>query len=189
MSASDESTVTYPDVNPYSPTAVARVTEFDDGESVTIETTAIRQALGAVRDFVAAVPERAAESEPAVPPAQHGEGTVLAVVGDYGTGKTHLAIRLMQQVHRDSSVHSMYIDAAADDFVAVYRRFIAKLSLDEVRDRVKAYYSDIVAASLLGTDLPEHLAQRLRAGDFDPVVAVDRLALMEASLLRELKRF
>jgi Cdc6-like AAA superfamily ATPase len=188
MSASDSDPSDYPDLNPFSPIAVARVAEFDEDESVvTIETEAIRQAVGAVRDFVVAA--SAVEGKPNARETRSAEGRVLAIVGDYGTGKTHLAMRLLRYVRENpqDGVRGMYLDAAADGFLAVYRRFIAKLTLDELKERVKAYYSQIVVDSLVGTDVPDDIVQRLRTSDFDPVVVVDRLALMEAGLLRELK--
>lgn len=170
----------YPDLNPFSMSAVARVAEFDEERSVvTIETDAIQTALAALHAFV---------SVPLGEPEER-EGAVIALIGDYGTGKTHLSNRLLREAQEmsRSTVRGMYVDATTDGFLAVYQRFISKLTLGELRSQVKAYYSEIVLDSLLGTEVSEDVQRRLRESDFDPVVAVDRFALMEASLLRQLK--
>lgn len=171
------------DVNPFSPTAVAWVVEFDS-DMVTIETDAIRRAIGYVSDYLAATSTRV---EPA---ATVDAGNVIAIVGDYGTGKTHLVMQLLQYASRvpDVTVRSMYLDAAADTFLALYRRFIQKLELSEVRARVNEYYADVVADSLQGSDLTTEVAQWLRDREVPPERVVEQLGLMESALLRKVQR-
>jgi Cdc6-like AAA superfamily ATPase len=173
MSGSHSDIARTVEVNPFSPTAVARVAEFAP-DTVTIPTPAIREAVRLLDGYL--------ESP------QHGN--VIAIVGDYGTGKTHLAVELLQHAHRKAPerTKTIYLDAPAGTFVALYRRFIEQLELRDVRERVQEYYADIVADALSESAFGMDLAQPLRAGDIDPVEVVARLGLMESSFLQQVQR-
>ncbi|CCH33641.1 hypothetical protein ABZ816_22430 [Actinosynnema sp. NPDC047251] len=161
--------------NPFSPMAVALIiddVEDDfDAVDVTIPTDAARQAIAHLDGYLRAEP---------------GAGTVLAVLGDYGTGKTHLAVRLVRHARKalDDPSRALYLEATAESFVELYRRFMQRLGRDGVRAQVSDYYADIVAESLQSTGLTEDTVEWLGSRSMEPQEVVERLGLMESALLR-----
>jgi hypothetical protein len=112
-------------VNPFSPTAVARVTEGDT-LATTVVTVAIRDALAHLDNYL-----------------RTGNGGTVAVVGDYGTGKTHLAAELMAHARRRTATgQALYLDAPADTFLSLSRRFLGRLSRETVRALVDGYRAE-----------------------------------------------
>lgn len=167
--------------NPFSPMAVARITGFDDStaDDLTVETGAI----AAARDWLAAYLR-------AVPTDGERAGEVIAVVGDYGTGKTHLALDLVRAARRElgDDNRALYVDATAGSFVELHRRFLDKLGFRGVRNQVNNYYADVVADALLDSGLGSDVVDWLRNRDVVPQQVVDRLGLMESELLRTVQR-
>ncbi|MEU2614253.1 AAA family ATPase [Micromonospora sp. NPDC007271] len=104
-------------VNPFSATAVARVSE-DGTDTTTVVTVAIRDALAHLDNYL-----------------RTGDGGTVAVVGDYGTGKTHLAVELLAHARRavGPAGKAIYLDAPADTFLSLNRRFLGRLSREAVR--------------------------------------------------------
>ncbi|WP_433308612.1 AAA family ATPase [Micromonospora sp. CA-269861] len=130
-------------VNPFSPTAVARVTEQGVGAN-TVVTAAVRDATDQLDDYL-----------------RTGVGAVVALVGDYGTGKTHLAVELLAHARSVTGAagQAIYLDAPGDTFLSLHRRFLSRLSRDEVRELLTAYLPDPT-----GTTRPvDGLVGRLRA--------------------------
>ncbi|MBB5959184.1 Cdc6-like AAA superfamily ATPase [Saccharothrix tamanrassetensis] len=176
MSGSDE--LPPPRKNPFSPMAVALIIEdfqddFDSAD-VTIATDAGRQAVAHLDTYL--------EAEP-------GTGTVLAILGDYGTGKTHLAVRLVRHARRvlDDPTRALYLEATAESFVELYRRFMRRLGREGVRAQVSDYYADIVADSLQSTGLTADTLEWLGSRQLEPQEVVERLGLMESALLRKVQ--
>ncbi|MFD1151387.1 hypothetical protein [Saccharothrix hoggarensis] len=172
-----------PRKNPFSPMAVARITDFDadpDAVDVAITTDATRQALAHLTAYLDAPPARGGRDR---------SGTVVAVLGDYGTGKTHLAVRLVRharQVLADPT-HALYLDATAESFIELYRRFMQKLGREGVRAQVSEYYADIVADSLQSSGLTSDMLEWLGSRQLEPQEVVERLGLMESALLRKVQ--
>ncbi|MGC4749647.1 AAA family ATPase [Micromonospora sp. DT201] len=131
-------------VNPFSPTAVARVTEHGTGAS-TVVTAAIRDATDQIDDYL-----------------RTGDGAVVAVVGDYGMGKTHLAVELLAHARRVTGVagQAIYLDAPGDTFLSLHRRFLSRLSRDAVRDLLTRYQTD--SGNAAAADATDQLVLRLR---------------------------
>ena len=121
-------------VNPFPATAVA-----SGAETVTVETSAVRGARHLLDDYLTAR-------------VRPGAGNVIAIVGDFGTGKTHLTNELLRHVDRaeGKSTHVIDIEASTGTFVALYQRFVAQLDEMDVMRRVREYYADIVADDLAG---------------------------------------
>ncbi|MFI9817866.1 hypothetical protein [Saccharothrix variisporea] len=164
--------------NPFSPMAVARIPddfqEDLDPADVTIATDATRQAVAHLDSYL----EGPADT-----------GTVFAVLGDYGTGKTHLAVRLVQHARRvlDDPTRALYLEATADSFIELYRRFMQRLGREGVRAQVSDYYADIVADSLQSTGLTADTLDWLGSRQLEPQEVVERLGLMESALLRKVQ--
>jgi len=170
-----------PSPNPFSPMAVAKVTRFGESDwaDLTIDTTAVRQATAWLTGYLEATPG----------PDDERDGEVIALVGDYGTGKTHLAYHLVHRASRvlHDSARVMYLDVTAGSFVELYIRFMHMLGPDGVRQQVNDYYADIVAQSLLKLGLGDELVSWLRNRELVPSDVVDQLGLMESQLLREVQ--
>ncbi|MEU6025115.1 AAA family ATPase [Micromonospora sp. NPDC047134] len=137
-------------VNPFSPTAVARVTDAGALAATTVVTVAIRDALAHLDNYL-----------------RTGNGGTVAVVGDYGTGKTHLAAELLAHARRGSigAGQAVYLDAPADTFLSLSRRFLGRLSREAVRALVQGYRAEVTDAAAqrpAGSDT-RLLAERLRA--------------------------
>ncbi|WP_033441742.1 hypothetical protein [Saccharothrix sp. NRRL B-16314] len=169
--------------NPFSPMAVARITDFDadpDAVDVAITTDATRQALAHLTAYLDAPPARAGRDR---------TGTVVAVLGDYGTGKTHLAVRLVRHAREALAdpTHALYLDATAESFIELYRRFMQKLGREGVRAQVSEYYADIVADSLQSSGLTSDMLEWLGSRQLEPQEVVERLGLMESALLRKVQ--
>ncbi|WP_405886994.1 hypothetical protein OG739_20205 [Streptomyces longwoodensis] len=165
--------------NPFPASAVARYSPVD-GAGLNIVTPAVAQALSYVDGYL---------DSPGTDQA-HQSGNVIAIVGEYGTGKTHLSIELLRRIKRDTSedVHSFYLDAPADTFLALYRdRFFAQLDRKDVRQRVAEYYADIVAEELGDSPLTEEVARLLKERQVQPHSIVQELGLSQSSFQQELQ--
>ncbi|MFG1607934.1 hypothetical protein [Actinoplanes sp. NPDC049265] len=149
--------------------------------SLTIETEAIRSARRHILAYLGS-----AGDDDGAP----GRGTVFTVVGEYGTGKTHLALHMLRQISDSDDldvVRPMYLDAPGGDVFTLYRdRFIPKLASLDVNDRVLEYYADVVAEALSSSDLTAPLASRLSARDVTAENVIQDLGLMESDLRRRL---
>ncbi|MFC4018947.1 hypothetical protein ACFOW4_13480 [Micromonospora sp. GCM10011542] len=157
--------------NPFPSSAVARFSSLDAEPLPTVSTDAVRRATSLLDQYLV---EGAIEGET-------GKGGVVAIVGEYGTGKTHLALTMLRRLGLAGEVKSLYLDAPADSFLALYReRFIPRLSRTEVRRTIEDYYADIVAEDLDDSDLTRPMANELRARAVEPLALVRRIGLMEA---------
>jgi type II secretory pathway predicted ATPase ExeA len=166
--------------NPFPSTAVARL-RFTAVDELTVPTKALATAMGYVDDYL-----RAEAHADLI-----GHGTVLAIVGDYGTGKTHLAMELLARLRYadNTRIHTFYLDAPADTFVALYReRFITRLRRNDVRERVQEYFAEVVARELDRSAITQSLAVELRADRIEPHVLVKDFALPEAHFQQLLQR-
>jgi Cdc6-like AAA superfamily ATPase len=174
--------------NPFSPTAIARVSEFDT-DTVTIPTPAIREAISVLEHYLASQRKKTTATD---------HGNVIAIVGEHGTGKTHLVVKLLHHANESTNetakntagtaTRTLYLDAPAATFVTLYQRFIQKLKLPDVRNRVREYYADIVADALGASEFTVDVATGLRQGELDPIETIERLSLMESSFLQEVQR-
>jgi hypothetical protein len=183
MTADHESTVPFEHVNRFPVAAVSRLSELEPG-GVSIPTKALGDSLKYVDQYLATTGQSGTL----------GNGSVLAVIGEYGIGKTYIANEILRHLarhaeHGTTLVHQLSLDAPAASFLTLYReRFILRLAKQDVLDQVKEYYADIVADSFGDSDLTSGVAQLLRDRNADPRRIVERLGLMESRFLRELQR-
>lgn len=169
----DPSTLTSPGVvNPFPATAVA-----SGAETVTVETPALREARHLLDGYL-------------ITPTKAGFGNVIAIVGDYGTGKTHLTAELLRHIDSTAgdTTHTIDIEASTGNFLLLYQKFVAELDQFDIMRRVREYYADIVAEDLGLPELTKELAPKLRRGELDPVRVVDQLNLMDSELLQQVRR-
>ncbi|MCZ7422990.1 AAA family ATPase [Verrucosispora sp. WMMA2121] len=158
-------------VNPFSPTAVARVAE-GRAQATTVTTAAIRDALAHLDHYL-----------------RSGDGGTVAVVGDYGTGKTHLAAELLAQARESTggAIRAIYLDAPADTFLSLSRQLLGRLSRDTVRALVEGHRAASPAVTA-PDDIPDgsptagRLGERLRA-ELAPVTTDPSVGTVLAMLI------
>ncbi|MGW3105274.1 hypothetical protein [Streptomyces sp. NPDC001100] len=169
--------------NPFPVSAVARFSPLG-ADAFSIETPAVAQALAYVDQYLAQNDDiKAAKGRPV-------DGNVIAIVGEYGTGKTHLSVEILRRIRSrdDESVHSFYVDAPADNFLALYRdRFFGQLDRKDLRQRVAEYYADIVAEELGQSPLTENVARLLLERQASPQDIVQRFGLPESTFQQRLQ--
>lgn len=164
--------------NPFLVAAVAKPREFTDG-TVSIPTPSITEAISIVDSFLRS--------------STVASGTVVAVVGEYGTGKSHLvgAVRhhALSVVPEGLRARVAFIEAGQSTFVDLYKQLIGtELRKDDVCARVRELYADVLADALEESELTAELAVLLRRGEVDPVDLSDRLSLMESRYLDRLRQ-
>lgn len=158
--------------NPFPAQAVAT-----GHETLTLDTAAIREARRLLDEYLS-------------DPASFSRGTVIAVVGEYGTGKTHLVADMARHIAespRRSRTYTISLEGSEEGFVALYKNFVRGLDQRDVTHRVREYYADLVADELESSELTQALARPLRAGQLDPLDLVDKVNLIESDLLARLR--
>jgi Cdc6-like AAA superfamily ATPase len=157
--------------NPFSQMAVAQVSA-SYGDELTIETDPIRLAKSLLDAYL----DAPADTE-GVP------GNVIAVLGEYGTGKTHLAMELLRYARsRPGYAHSMYLEAAASSFTSLYQRFLDRVTPADVRHRVNQLRYEVILGVLKGTEL-ESVARRLiDETGLEPDDIADRLSVSKIAM-------
>lgn len=171
------------ELNPFPAAAVARLSP-PEAEFWSIETEALKQARGYLQDYL-----KRASQEQQQPDRQDTQGIILAIVGDYGTGKTHIAQDMLRQIaaERNPYLHPLYLDAPSDTFLALYQeRFLKKLDRSMVLQRVDEYYADIVADELGKSDLTKPVAEALRNREVSADEVVRNFGLIESQFVRKL---
>ncbi|MBW4718172.1 hypothetical protein [Saccharothrix obliqua] len=170
--------------NPFSTMAVSRIVGFGEDlgtTDVTVETDAIRRAVTYLTEYLDA------------PPAERGgpeSATVMLILGEHGSGKSHLARHLVRLAgaRLSDETSSLHIEATADDVLHTYQRLLLQVGLDRVRARVNEFYADIVAEQLQDTGLASNAVELLRRREIEPRSVVRQLQLMESQLLRRVHR-
>jgi len=181
--------------NPFPTAAVARVSDLYL-DVPTIATPAVLKVRAQVDAYLGAARgvDEAVEARPRDASQLADTGTVIVISGDYGTGKTHLAMEALAYVERSRSTgrtetKSIYQVAPGGPFLALYMNLMEKnISRQEVRARVLDFYAGIVAATLRGRAFTDDLVQAVEIGDADPQFVVEQFGLSEGALLRELRR-
>lgn len=165
--------------NPFNPAGVAYLTR-DEPDWETVPTKAVDDALTLLNRYLFIPADEGATGE--------RRGDVLAIVGDYGMGKTHLCIDLVQAARDDRSHVVVYLVARAPTFRSLYLDLVAKFTQAEVTDLVRRYYA-LATIDLLGeTRSTAGLAAEVASGRVDAQRLVQLLSLPEAGIVKATKR-
>jgi Cdc6-like AAA superfamily ATPase len=170
-------------LNPFPAAGVARLSP-PEAEFWSIETQALKQARGYLQQYL-----RLTMAKPGTSKIVDRPGFIMAIVGDYGTGKTHIAQEMLRQlaVEKKFNIHELYLDAPSDTFLALYReRFLAKLDRRMVLSLVDEYYADIVAQELSISDLTKPAADALIRREISADQVVREFGLIETTFVRAL---
>jgi len=159
-------------LNPFPATAVARLAK-GARELLTIETEAFTQVKTQLNDYLRR---------------KDDYGKTICIVGEYGTGKTHLALEVLRIIEEsgDKTLHSFYLDAPSDNFLELYRkRFLPKLNRMQVLNRLDECYADVVAAELQGDKIYFEVSSKLKNREISALDVVQKLGLMESKIQRQ----
>ncbi|SDS53981.1 BREX system ATP-binding domain-containing protein [Actinoplanes derwentensis] len=184
--------------NPFSPSAVA-ATNWTGRAPVTVSTDATEEALRRVYGYLEPQAgernDAAAESGPVADPAAlRRRGITVGLVGEYGSGKTHLAMHLLRSARLRSEesrfgaiLHESYMEAPDGTFDVLYRRFMEGQDPNELRTTLRHYYADAVADVLARSPLTVDTARRLRNREVDADDVVEKLGLIDSILSDRLR--
>lgn len=163
-------------MNPYSPTAVAVVTE--QSTAITVPTKPFQEARRLLDNYLGST--YTATDPP---------GRVVSVVGEFGTGKTQLAAELWRRARKkDRDAFVMYMDAPQEGaFTELHQRFIRKLDKDDVSELLRDYHADVVADDLARTPGADEMAEKVRDGEIDPLDVTRAFDLMDSALRQTLQ--
>jgi hypothetical protein len=162
-------------INPFPSTAVARLA-IGARELLTIETEALKQIKSHVHDYI----ER-----------EDDYGKTICIVGEYGTGKTHLVLEILNIIEEsgDKTLHPFYLDAPSDNFLELYRkRFLPKLSPALVLERLDECYADVVAAELKKNKIYSEISAQIENREINAFDVVKKIGLMESRLQRQFQK-
>lgn len=179
--------------NPFPPAAVARFSDLRP-DVPTIKTAAVRKIDKLIDGYLDStqVPQIAGKRDSGNLLAD--EGKIIVIQGDYGTGKTHLAIEILDRIERSRAVgqtdtRSIYHVAPGGTFLTLYTDLMGKvITSEEVQSRVREFYAEIVADALRQRPFTDKLVSLLERGDADPQVVIERYGLMEGSLRQGLRQ-
>ena len=160
--------------NPFPPTAVA---SYSAPGGISIRTKASIQAEEVLESYL-----RDASEGPQ-------RGKTVAIVGDFGTGKTHLALDMLRELDLRTNGEStlVFVDVPGDTFLCLYKeRFLPRIDRQDLRCRVLDYYSEVVAEELDGSELTAPIVEALRSGTVNPELVVQKYSLATNRLAKSL---
>ncbi|MFC7617010.1 BREX system ATP-binding domain-containing protein [Actinokineospora soli] len=139
--------------NPYRATAVADtglIGHDPDAAEANVATAEQARALALLDGYLRAQPGQ-------------WTGLTMMVSGEYGSGKTHLLVRLLDKALAavGEPVRALYVVAGRGGFLQLFHSVLDAVTKDELVRQLDQYYADEVAAELAATDVP-HV--RLSAG-------------------------
>jgi hypothetical protein len=178
--------------NPFPPSAVAHISDLRP-EALTIKTKAVEQ-IDTVLDGYLRAPRSAGSGRSGSVAELADTGRVCVIEGDYGTGKTHLAIEILDRVEAARAsermdIQDFYAVAPGGTFLTLYVDLMSRIiGRHEVLARVREIYADIVADALRDWPLADTLVQQLQRGVADPLLVIDRYGLQEGALQEELRQ-
>jgi hypothetical protein len=179
--------------NPFPPAAVARISDLRP-EVPTIRTAAVREIDSLIDGYLARTTppdEGATERRTGRRLAQRGQ--VVVIDGDYGVGKTHLAIEILDRVGQSRAAGAekprvIYHTAPGGTFLTLYTDLLAKaITSEDVLEVVVEVYADIVADALREYPFAGNLVEQLERGDVDPQLVIERYGLKEGRLRQVLR--
>ncbi|MEW9554682.1 hypothetical protein [Nonomuraea sp. NPDC050783] len=113
----------------------------------------------------------------------------LTIVGRLGMGKTHVARRLADALHRAEQRDQLRLVTVDSPDPGFHRsRVSSQLDRFDLYERIKDYYAGVVADTLVSAPGAEELVDGLRSGSLDPEKVVDHFGLVESTLHDTLHR-
>ncbi|MET8869385.1 hypothetical protein ABZW11_41195 [Nonomuraea sp. NPDC004580] len=121
-------------------------------------------------------------------------GRALALIGDLGSGKTHLATSVLHRIarsHEDAVI--LKLDTPHSEFGYLFRNILLEqFGRERLHDLVIDYYGRVTAEQIgeeqAGPELAGEIRSRLRDGTLDPRKVVEHFHLAKRALQEELRR-
>ena len=155
--------------NPFPSSAVAQLSE-QSIKYLHIETNTVSKGKERVRDYFVKVKSNAGQGT-------LGFGQAIAVVGDYGAGKTHLIRELISELSslelkdKYSHIHKISIDVAIYPLVSLLQKqLLPTINRDGLVNLVQNLLANIIASDILDSPLTRPLGEKLNRGDINPLV-------------------
>src|SRR4051812_2308863 len=130
MNAADGSPYWAGRANPFPPAAVATIAT-PPSEVLTIETRAVREVYDFIDSYLRAAEARDGAAGPGDPPGglPQGTGRICVIEGNYGTGKTHLAIEMIRHIdaaraRSEVDTRDFYCIAPGGNFLTLYKGLV-----------------------------------------------------------------
>lgn len=156
--------------NPFSTNGVALLPPASSGLAPTVDTEAVRRARTRFVEYV----ERPRSSS-------SRQGIVLALVGDRGSGRTHLASVLFHEA-RNRLGRAHCAEGSKNGFTALVQDYLRRMGLAAVKELAHAYYRAAVVEAV--RPFGAEVSALLEGVRWHPVDVVKRLALSESALVR-----
>ena len=156
--------------NPFPATAVARLSQRKH-HRLTLETNALKKIRAEVDSFL---------TDP------KSEGKTICVIGEYGTGKTHLLLETLHSLidTEDETIHAFYVDAPSDSFLSLYqKRFLPRLERYDVQMRLREIFRQVVITELESDPAFETVVSKIKSGQLETDSVIKQYGLMESNLL------
>ncbi|KAB8191576.1 hypothetical protein FH608_030465 [Nonomuraea phyllanthi] len=164
-------------------TYTLRLADDADPTEVTVVTPAFDSAFRFVDAYLATGAGELGES-----------GRALALVGDLGSGKTHLARSLLDRIARSrEDAILLKLDTPHSEFGFLFRNvLLEQFGRERLHDLVIDYYAQVTAERIgeeeAGPELAEEIRQGLIEGTLDPRKVVEHFHLTKGVLQDELRR-
>jgi hypothetical protein len=178
--------------NPFPPAAVATFINSPHAE-LTIRTQAVRDTEEFIDSYVRAAGQ-GSDGDPGNARRERlaGTGRVCLIEGNYGTGKTHLAIEALSHIAAaseagDIDTRAFYRITPGASFLALYKELVETIGQSEIQRRVREFYADVVAKSLSELPYTDDLVSELERGDAHPEDVVAHYGLREGALREQLR--
>ncbi|MFC5834003.1 hypothetical protein [Nonomuraea insulae] len=121
-------------------------------------------------------------------------GRALAVIGDLGSGKTHLAMSLLDRISKSrEDTIVLKLDTPHSEFGYLFRNILLEqFGRERLHDLVIDYYAQVTAERIdeeqAGPELAGEIRSGLREGTLDPRKVVEHFHLTKRVLQEELRR-
>jgi len=182
-------------MNPYSFNPIQLVTASPDPETdlgqeapLTVPTDALTSVH---RHLDGYLPVLASPHNGPGTPEAADRGRIITVVGEAGTGKTHLALDLGHRAQRRAGrdAHALYVNAGLSDtpFQELYSRFLNKVRPHDLREAVNRLYTDVVIKEMQASRMTERLALGLRRGELTADDVVGRFEMSRSVYEQQLE--
>ena len=93
------------------------------------------------------------------------EGITIAVQGEYGTGKTQLAIELQRYIKRydNKKYHFICLESPSVSFLEMYKnRFLNEVTKEEIIERLEEYYCEIIINDMKDDEIYKKFLQEYK---------------------------
>ncbi|SDH32736.1 hypothetical protein SAMN05421505_11449 [Sinosporangium album] len=171
-----------PGRNPFPSSAIAHLVAGPASPPPTVPTPALIEVTAFVNEYLSAIdPSRTGTT---------GLGRVLAVIGEFGTGKTHIALEVLHSVKRRRSESTTIIefDEPGRSMLRLYLdRFIKKISPEQIKQLAEDYHHFILMDDLQRGAITRRLTTQPKFRERSADEIINRLGMSRNVYLDKLR--